>query len=598
MLVLAIELVFLLLFARALWTLWRGHDPLAGDVALVFGAVSGLFALTLLRALTGEPPRLLAVVVLGLLLAQPVLTLRLVSHVQDLPRLLLPAAIVVYVASAAPLLLYTAPDMPRWMVWLAVGGFAFVEVIAAGYLLAESGRRTGAPRLRLQVAAVSTALFGAALVAAGVGAELVPQIVALTSALGYVAAFMPPRRLRRLWAMTASHEYVRQLLGLPDDSTAGEIWTSFAEGVDEICDADAVVVLARTPGGGTTVVAGSGIDPSVALEHVDFDLLTEPSRQRRTNRACPVERTFSAKGQARFSTRIPLPARQGGAPDHVVLVLSRHRSLFTDDDLDVVRDLGSQAALMASRADAAAERQRLTDELASTIEALDVASHAKSDLLARVSHEFRTPLTVIIGYCAILRRTQSPKTSPLAVDAVDRVDEAGQHLLTMVEEVLDVAKMDVGRLELRPETVDVPELIERVIEEMRPLAARKRLVLSSELAGARVHADPRRLTQVLYNLSSNAIKFTPEGGAVRFISEAVDGEVRISVADTGIGIAQEDQSRVFDEFTQLDVEPSNDGTGLGLAIARRLVTAHGGRTELTSSPGEGSQFTVVLPRAN
>lgn len=597
MLILAIELVFVLLFARALWTLMRHREPLAGDVALVFGAVSGLFALTLIELLSDGRPRLLVVVVIALLLAQPVLTLRLVSHVQDLPRLLLPGGIVVYVASAAPVL-YLWRDVPTWSVWLAVAGFALVEVVAAGYLFAESTRRTGAPRLRLQIAAASTALFGAALVATGIGIDVVPEVIALASGLGYIAAFMPPRRLRRLWAMTAAHDYGRQLLALSDDAPAAEIWTSFAQGADEICDADAVAVLVRTPAGGTAVMAGSGIDPTVTLEHVDFDLLTEPTRQRRTDRMCPVERTYGGQVDGRFSTRIPLPSRQGGAPQHVALVLSRHRSLFTDDDLDVVRDLGSQAALMANRADAAAERRRLTDELASTIEALDLASHAKSDLLARVSHEFRTPLTVIIGYSAILRRTQTRDASPLAVDAVNRIDDAGQHLLTLVEEVLDVAQMDVGRLELKPEAVDVRRLVERVIEEIRPLAARKRLSLSADLDGGWVEADPRRLTQVLYNLSSNAIKFTSEGGAVRFTTELDEGEVRISVADNGIGIADEDQARVFDEFTQLDIDPSNNGTGLGLAIARRLVAAHGGRTELQSAPGAGSCFTVVLPQGS
>ncbi|HET7326470.1 MAG TPA: HAMP domain-containing sensor histidine kinase [Nocardioidaceae bacterium] len=597
MLVLAIELVFMLLFGHALLSWLRGRDPLASDVTLVFGAISGLFALTVLRVVLGDPPTLLRSVSVAMLLAQPVLVLRLVARVQDLPRALLSAAVVLYLVSAGPVIVLGS-SAPEWSTWLAVGGFAVVQGVASLYLLREAHRRTGAPRLRLNIASLSTALFGLALVAAGSGAGNVAQIVALMSAVGYVAAFMPPQRLRRVWAMSAAHDYGRSLLAAPTDSTAEEIWERFARAIDEICDVDAVVVLARTPDGGVAVVASAGADQTTWVRHVDFDLLNGLSRQQRTNSACPIETTFAEQVQARYSTRVPLPPRHGGATDHVALLLSRHRSLFSDDDLDVVGDLGAQAGLLAGRADAAAEQQRLAVELANTVEALGLASQAKSSLLARVGHEFRTPLTVVIGYCAILRRTQGAVASSLATDAVDRIDEAGRRLLALVEEVLDVAKMDAGQLDLEPERVDVSDLVSRTIEELGPLAARKRLTISSHLTSTWVDADPGRLLQVLHNLFSNAIKFTPEGGCVRFVVEALSGEARISVVDTGVGIAAADQSRVFDEFTQLTVEPSNPGTGLGLSIARRLVTAHGGRTEVESAPGEGSRFTVVLPASS
>lgn len=597
MLVLAIELVFVLLFGHALLSWLRGRDALAGDVTLVFGAMAGLFALTVLQVVVDDPPRLAGSIATAMLLAQPVLTLRLVSRVQDLPRALLPAAIVIYVLSAGPALVLDSP-LPPWSTWLAVAGFVLVEGTAAAYLLGEAGRRTGAPRLRLKTASLSTALFGLALIAAGSQTGQVARIAALVSAVGYVAAFMPPRRLRRVWATTAAHDYGRALLAAPIDSTAEEIWVRFATAVDEICDADAVLVLARTPDNGTAVVAGTGAGTTTWIEHVDFDDLCEPRHQQRITPAFPIAAAFAAQVQARYITRMPLPPRHGGATDHVALLLSRHRSLFNDDDLDVVGDLGAQAGLLVGRADNAAEQQRLADELESTVEALGVASLAKSSLLARVSHEFRTPLTVIIGYCAILRRTRASSVSPLAAEAVDRIDDAGQRLLTLVEEVLDVAKMDAGHLDLQLEQVDLTDLVSRTIEELRPLAARKRLTITSDLAATTVQADPNRLLQVIHNLSSNAIKFTPEGGRVRLVTEAQDGEVRISVIDTGVGIAPGDQARVFDEFSQLEIEPSNEGTGLGLSIARRLVSAHGGRTEVESTLGEGSRFTVVLPASS
>jgi len=597
-LVLVIELLFVLVFAGALVSFLRGRDALAGDVTLVFGALSGLFVLTILRVFVDDPPRIVAQVATALLLAQPALTMRLVSRVREVPLVLRVGSYAVYAGSAVPVLL-AAPPFDAWTVWLAVGGFAIVEVVAAGYFVAEARRRTGYARLRLQTAAASTALFAAALVSAGAGWGSAAQVIAMASALGYVAAFIPPSGPRRTWTKAAAHDYSRELLAAPAETTAEEVWRILAAAVDEICDVDAVVILGRTPANSTRVLAahGADVDAVEPIEAVDFDLMIGRSSQRRVNRECPVERAFAAQVGARYSTRLPLASRADAGPEQVALLFARHRSLFSDDDLDVVEDLGTQAALLAGRADATAEQKRLGEQLASTVEALGVANHAKSNLLARVSHEFRTPLTAVIGYCAILRRTLPTPLAPVPSDAIDRLDEAGQHLLTLVEEVLDVAKMDAGHLSLRMEKVDVRQLVHRTIEEMRPMAGRKRITLSSDLERAWVEADPRRLLQVLYNLSSNAIKFTPEGGTVHFLTEVEDHEVHIGVADNGIGIAAADQGRIFEEFTQLDVEPTNPGTGLGLAITRRLVTAHGGRTEVASETGRGSRFTVVLPVA-
>lgn len=597
MLVLAIELLFVLLFAHALTLFLRRRDPLAGDVTLVFSAMAGLFILTLVGVVLDETPRVVRAAAIALLLAQPLLTLRLISHVRDIPRAVMAVAALLFVASTVPLLLQE-PDGPRWPVWFAVGAFALVECVVAGYFLGESRVRTGAPRLRLQVAALSTALFAVALLVAGLlqGAGNAARIVTLLSGVGYVAAFMPPLQLRRLWAMTAAHDYGRDLLSMSAEATGADIWHRFAVSADEICDVDAVVVLARTRGNGISVVASSGLDRAreAPLERVEFGQLAEPTLQRAVNGDCPVERTFAAAVGARFGTRVPLSHRRGGTSAHVALLLSRHRSLFSADDLEVVADLGAQAALLAGRAEASAEQERLADQLAATVDALGVASNAKSDLLARVSHEFRTPLTVIIGYCEILRRALSSGRAMMATDALDRIGDAGQHLITLVDDVLNVAEMDAGHLRLRPEPVDLAELISRAVEELRPVAEHKGVALTVDLAAASVYADPVRMRQVIYNLSSNAIKYTPEGGSVQFVSEQADDGVRISVVDTGIGISPEDQDRVFEDFTQLD-EHAGEGSGLGLSIARRLVTAHGGHTELTSRPGEGSRFTVVLP---
>ncbi|MGH3354487.1 MAG: sensor histidine kinase, partial [Nocardioidaceae bacterium] len=293
----------------------------------------------------------------------------------------------------------------------------------------------------------------------------------------------------------------------------------------------------------------------------------------------------------------PLPPPYTGRAEHVALLLSQHRSLFGDDDLDVVRDLGSQAALLAGRADAAFEQLRLANELSETVEALRLASKAKSDLLARVSHEFRTPLTAIIGYSALLRRGREDGDPTLSTTGPERIHSAGLHLLSMVEEVLDLAKMDAGHLELSPARIELEDIVAQTVDEVRPLATRKRLTLETETCPGAVSADPQRIRQVLYNLLSNAIKFTPDGGSVKVVTEIGGNEARIAVVDTGIGIPVEDQTRIFEEFTQVGEHGPHEGAGLGLAIASRLVAAHGGHTEVESTPDEGSRFTISLPLA-
>ncbi|MDP9443462.1 MAG: HAMP domain-containing histidine kinase [Actinomycetota bacterium] len=597
MLVLAIGLLFVLLFGHALTSYVRRRDPLAGEVALLFGGVSGLFALSSLRSMVDDPPSALVVTSIAVLLAKPVLTLRLVSRLQALPSWLLPVAVVLYVVSAAPVALAQG-EASAWVTWLAVGSFAVTECVAAAYFVVQGGRHTGASRWRLYIAASSTGLFAAALLAAGSGESMTARLMALLSALGYLAAFMPPRRIRRMWAMAAAHQHGRDLLSAPADSTPAEIWRRYASAVHETAETDAVVVLARTASGGTSALATVGLDPESRLitEPVDFAAFDRLTRQRRIDTRRRVNHALATPPTARYATVVPLPAPDGGTTQHVAVLLSRYRSLFSNDDLDVIRDLGLQAALLAGRAAAAAEQRRLASELAVTVDALRVASKAKSDLITRVSHEFRTPLTAIIGYSALMRRTAAPDAPSLASTSAERIHKAGQHLLGLVEHVLDLSAMDAAHLPLRTEDVDVAALVAACVDDLRPLAERKRLTVHSDVASAFVSADRDRLRQVLESLLSNAIKFTPEGGRIAVRTEVADDEVRIRVVDTGIGIAASDQARVFDDFIQVGDEAHNEGTGLGLSIARRLVDAHGGRIQLESAPGEGSRFTVRLPR--
>ena len=603
MLVLVIALLFVLLFARALTSFLRDREPLAGEVALLFGAYAGIFVTSVSRVVFGgDPSEPIRAVSSALLLVVPLLTLRLVSRFRGLPVWVMPAALVLYLVTAVPVVLMTGPDeLPRWLGLLALAAFVVTELVAAAYFAAEARDRVGAARLRLQVATAATALVAVTLLSTLLDSPPVPQGLALVSALGYIAAFMPRRRLLSASTMAAAHRYGRELLTGPSQPTPEQVWARFAGAVRELTESDGVAVLTRTSHGETGLLAAAGLElrGDQVRERVEFEQMNRLSHQRKVNRDCPIESMLAARVGARYVTLVPLLPPYPEMPAHVAMLFSMHRSLFSGDDLVVIRDLGAQAALLAGRAEAAYEQRRLTTELRETVDALHVASQAKSDLLARVSHEFRTPLTAIIGYSALLRRSGDggdPGDPMLTHTGPDRIHSAGLHLLALVEEVLDLAQMDAGHFDLQVEDVDLSSLAARTAEELRPLATRKRQMLLTDVPEGVLRVDPNRMRQVLYNLLSNAIKYTPAGGTISVTALLEDDKARITVADDGIGIPLDDQRRIFEEFTQVAEHGPHEGTGLGLSIVRRLVAAHGGHTELESAPGEGSRFIVTLPR--
>ncbi len=265
--------------------------------------------------------------------------------------------------------------------------------------------------------------------------------------------------------------------------------------------------------------------------------------------------------------------------------------LFVADDLAVLQLISRRAILAAEREEVLADRERLIVELRS-------ASAAKSDFLAAMSHELRTPLNSIIGFSELLERPISPDGHEAATveEFAGHIHGSGLHLLELINEVLDLAKVEAGKLDLRPTVFDLEELVRQTIDQMQPLADRKGIRLGAEADGRQdVEADRGRIRQVVFNLLSNAIKFTPEGGSVRVLLSGDGRTARLEVVDTGVGIAMDDQASIFEAFKQAAAAAGLEGTGLGLTLARQLVEAHGGSIDLESEVGRGSRFTVVLP---
>jgi len=595
--------------------------------------MAALFVLQLVTQVVGPLPPIVGTVAVALLLAQPLLTLRLAAKLGRVAPLLLWAAAVAYCVTIVPFLVAVLSaqsaqsgqagagtgqaQSSTLVVLAAIGVFVVTEFVASGFLILQARRRTGSARARLVIAAIATVAFATALLSAGAGtasseaagpSAAVSRVVALASAFGYLVAFLPPAFLRRLWQADAAYRAGQKLLAMPPSWSAGEMWSQFAKAARDVTGSDRALVLRDVPGdpgGSVRVIAVSGLEAEfTGFDRAELDSLLAAAGRgfERLGDQGPIRADLHRLTDARFLEAVELHADKepGAEPERIGLVLlGRYRTLFSADDRDVLVSLGRQTALLGHRREMLAEQERLTEQLAETVDALRSAGQAKSDFLASMSHELRTPLSAIIGFSDLMRgEPRQGDLSMVPLEWVEHIHRSGNHLLALINDVLDLTKVEAGRLDLQRQTFDVQGAVAESVAGLRPLADRKNLQVTTATEPATVFADRGRLRQVLYNLLSNAIKYTPDSGRISVVSVVKPGEVCVSVIDSGIGIAPEDQGHVFEEFRQVgnpaDRQP---GTGLGLALTKRLVEAHGGRIELESEPGKGSRFTVFIPQA-
>jgi len=274
------------------------------------------------------------------------------------------------------------------------------------------------------------------------------------------------------------------------------------------------------------------------------------------------------------------------------LVVSRnHPGNFPIEAIELLRTFATQSAL-------AIQNARLFREIADKSRQLEAASRHKSEFLANMSHELRTPLNAIIGFSEVLVDRMFGELNEKQDEYLKDIYASGQHLLSLINDILDLSKIEAGRMDLELSEFDLPQAIQNALTLVRERALRRGIALHHVIDArvADVRADERKIKQVLLNLLSNAIKFTPEGGRIEVRAAPADGMVEVSVTDTGVGIAPEDLEAVFEEFRQVGTaDKKAEGTGLGLALSRKFVELHGGRIWVTSQVGVGSTFTFTLP---
>ncbi len=351
-------------------------------------------------------------------------------------------------------------------------------------------------------------------------------------------------------------------------------------------DASDVAVM-QALGRTTTIPIGQGVTSHVVdrREPVQIHDITVPGAYE-----SPIRRPLVEAGH-RALLGVPLISE-----DEVIGVLTVTRKrpgAFEPETVRLLSTFGTQSAL-------AIQNARLFVEIEDKSEQLEVASRHKSEFLANMSHELRTPLNAIIGFSEVLADGMFGEVNDKQAEYLRDILDSGRHLLSLINDILDLSKIEAGRMELEVTQFDLPAAIDNALTLVRERAGRRGIALGRDIdrrVGA-IRADERKVKQVLLNLLSNALKFTPEGGRVEVRATVGDQMVEIAVADTGVGIAPEDQETVFEEFRQVGTASKKvEGTGLGLALSRKFVELHGGRIWVQSAVGAGSTFTFTLPRS-
>ena len=583
---LATNALFLIVFVGALRTALRERSRTSVDATILFGALAFVIAQSQIAALLGtQLPAAIGLVSAVLLLALPYLQLRLVDDFAGVPPLLRRVCLGSLVAGIAAvaiglLQIVVLPAAIPVIVALALLYFVGFCAYAGLVLIREARQAKGVARNRMTAAAFGALALSLTLIAAVSSALVGPtassvasMVLSMCSAVGYLVAFAPPVLLKRAWREPALRSFLTRAAAI----SPHDLPQTILRGLE--------VAIARAAPGQSARIALID-ERSQALAIGDDDALLASAEVM----AAVVETQTPRFVRTAAGATLAAPITGRGRRIGVLAVIGRRAPLFASDDLDLVQLLAEQAAIVLDGA-------RLYGDLASANRDLSQATKVKSEFLANMSHELRTPLNAILGFSGLLTEQLAGSMNDKQKRFLRNISEAGEHLLELINDVLDLSRVEAGKLELRPEVLTLDVLLEPVSAAGRNAAQAKGVLYATEAPVAvPIFLDPTRVRQILFNLVSNAVKFTAGGGHVTLRALVEGRELRFDVADTGIGIPEEARDRMFGVFERLhEGRTEAPGTGLGLALTKRLVEEMDGSIGFESEEGKGTTFRVRLP---
>jgi len=398
---------------------------------------------------------------------------------------------------------------------------------------------------------------------------------------------------------TAISEVLRVISRTPSD--VNPVLDAVADRAIRLCDAAAATIYVLE-GNALRRTAFQGPDdlmPNESLDFTDQSLTGRTIADGKVIHVPDIEkeqhiypRSWQFAQKVGNHTMLSVPLMREGKPFGTMFLRRTEVRPFSEKEIALATTFANQAAI-------AIENVRLFKEIQEKSAQLEIANKHKSEFLANMSQELRTPLNAIIGFSEVLSDRMFGEINEKQADYLKDIHESGKHLLSLINDILDLSKIEAGRMDLDLSTFHLPTALSNAMTLIRERAQRHSIQLGLDVDPrlSDMEADERKVKQILLNLLSNAVKFTPDGGRVDVIAKMDTTKVAIAVKDTGIGIAPEDHAAVFEEFKQVgrDYTRKAEGTGLGLALTKRFVELHGGEISLTSAPGKGSTFTITIP---
>jgi signal transduction histidine kinase len=400
---------------------------------------------------------------------------------------------------------------------------------------------------------------------------------------------------------TATSEILRVISSSPTD--AQPVFEAIAVNAARLCSANDAQVL-RVEGETLRLVAAFGVSAMPSVRRltrghlVGRAVIDRKTIHVRDLRQALAEYPESTAAQYGVQSALAVPLLRDGVALGVIRISRTEIRPFSGKQIALLQTFADQAVIAIENVRLFKELEASNREIAEKSRQVEVASQHKSEFLANMSHELRTPLNAVIGFSEVLTDRMFGELNEKQEEYLKDIYSSGTHLLSLINDILDLSKIEAGRMELELTDFHLPTALDNALMLVRERAGRRSIALQMSVDErlGQIRADERKIRQVVLNLLSNAIKFTPEGGRIEVAAVSKDESAEVSVSDTGVGIAPEDQQAVFEEFRQVGpAEKKAEGTGLGLTLCRKFIELHGGRIWVTSQVGVGSTFTFTIP---